>query len=224
MSDVEINQFDPSKYSKAECEFLLDQLGKPPVVAARELKYPVNPRAVTPILRRVYELIELEKHENLKWCGVDPLKDAIKTWLRENVKWRTNWERSRGRAPRWPSLYTFDQRGKAHRSGPGSDSGGLRTYFNEKGERIRFAVDLLPDLYTEWAPPAAPETNSTGLTDDESKNRLECNLCGHAESYKDGSRASKNAARARMSKHLRKPGAGNKVEEHLEVYTLEFGA
>ena len=62
---------------------------------------------------------------------------------------------------------------------------------------------------------------TSGLVVNGEARRLEC-FCGHTEHYKDDSRASFNAARARMARHLIK--APDEVERHREIHTLEFGS
>lgn len=220
--------FDPVQFSQSENEFLLEHLGQPTVVALRDAKYPVNPRAVRPVLERVNELIDLEKHDGTKWVGVERLKESIREWFKQNAKWAFDHKRNK-KAPRWPSLYSYDSKGRPHWSGPGSDSGQVRTYFGKAGERIPFAVNLIPDNYVEWVAPAFTEQSGVKeLYVDPEANRIECRvvtndgICGHTESYKAGSRSSYNAARARMSKHLRK--ATDNAEAHRELHTLEFNS
>jgi hypothetical protein len=223
-----MEKFDPVAYSDFENEFLMTALGKPTVVALRERPATVNVNAVRPILERVNELMELEKHDGLPWCGLEALRNAITTWQKQNAKWKYDFQRTRGRAPRWPSMWAWDAKGRGHRGGPGSDSDRVRTYFGPAGERIPFAVDLQPEQISPWSAPSTIEEATTGgMFIDKDTNRIECRvktengLCGHTESYKAGSRSSYNAARARFSKHLRK--ATDAVEDHRELHTLEFG-
>lgn len=227
----ELQTFDPVLYSQAENEFLLQNLGKPPITVTKQaLPAGVNLTAVRPIIERVYELEELQKHEGAKWVGVESLKRKIEVWLNQNAKWAADARRFRS-APRWPSMYSIDGKGRAHLAGPGSDSARVRTYFGLAGERIPFAVDLIDPENDGWVPPSTgADTNGadTRYFVDEPGHRIECRvkaadgtICGHVETYKADSRSSYRAARARMSKHLRKPG--NEAEQHREVYTNEFG-
>lgn len=216
--------FDPVTYSTAENRFLLDHLGQPPVVALQDVPRPVNPRAVKPILDRVYELQELETHRGQKWVGVEALKKSITTWLTENAKWAAGAKRGR---PRFPSLFSFDSKGRGHRYGPGSDSGQIKTYFDEKGQRVPFAVALVEGSIVGPEEVFAPEyaqadAPTDGIKLDADNRRVECLVCGHTESFNPESRASFNAARARMSKHLRKSTI--EPERHREVHTQEFGS
>lgn len=215
-----MNEFDPVVYSHEENRFLLAHLGEPTVVALRAVPADVNPAAIKPVFERVNELDQLEKHENLPWVGVEAIKAAISKYLEVDAKWENDAKRSK-KAPRFPSLYSFDSRGRGHLSGPGSDSGRVRTYFGPNGERVPFAISLLPDTEIEWTPPASTEKPTEGLTLNAEAHRIEC-FCGHTESFKEGSRSSQNAARARMSKHLRK--ATEEVDRHREIHTNEFGA
>jgi hypothetical protein len=225
---MEIDVFDPVKLSNAENQFLLEHLGKPTIVALRALQPPVNPKAVKPILDRVNELQELEKVDGAKWIGIERIKESITQWFKQNQKWAFDHKRSR-RAPRWPSMYSFDSKGQPHWSGPGSDSGQVRTYFGPAGERIPFEVQLIPDNMTDWvAPSFTDQAEHPHLFVDPNANRIECKvpvgdgICGHTEAYKPGSRSSYNAARARMSKHLRK--ATQSAEIHRELHTNEFSS
>jgi hypothetical protein len=209
--------FDPVKYSNEENKFLLDNLGKPPVVALRSLPTNVNRAAVKPVIDRIYELVELEKHAGLAWCGADAIKESINVWLTESEKWANDRRRNR---PRFPSLYSFDQKGRAHRYGPGSDSGHVRTYFGKDGQRHVFAVQFVPDGVTEYIPEWQADIPKDGLVVSTEFNRIEC-FCGHTERYNPDSRGSFNSARARMSKHLR--SATEEVDRHREIHTNEFG-
>jgi hypothetical protein len=223
----EIHTFDPVLFSKAENEFLLENLGEPTVVALRKVTFPVNPRAVKPILDRVNELQDLEKHEGISWGGIEPLKEKIRAYIREDAKWALDHKRNK-KAPRYPSLSSYDSRGRAHRGGPGSDSARVRTYFGPAGERIPFEIQLVPDNIAPWVAPGFTEAPMSALLyEDPKTNRIECRvkvgegICGHTESYKPESRSSHTAARARMSKHLRK--AIENVDDHRELHTSEFG-
>lgn len=240
-----LQNFNPVNFSNQENEWLLKHLGEPPVIAMKDIHPELNPKAhpkdsnpyiypdgvvpaaVRPVIEGVYELMELEKAEGLQWAGIEAIKNAIRVWLRENAKWSKDAKFKRG-APRFPSLYSFDGKGRPHIAGPGSDSGVVKTYFGPAGERIPFEIELMPEYKGEWAAPTtvSEQSSSAELFIDATTNRIECRvktpdgICGHTESYKPGSRASFNAARARMSKHLRK--ATVEVEAHRELHTNEF--
>ena len=245
------DRFDPVQYSLEECKFLLAHLGEPSFEALQTIHpapmfnpapkeknpvvYPdgVIPASVKPILDRVYELIDLEKRGTLKWVGIGALKDCIQVYLDKQEKWIKDKKRF-PRAPRFPSMASYDGKNRPHLGGPGSDSGQVSTYFDKEGNRIPFALDLLDAQETggwvpDWAPQPVPEKVAIalppsalkGITDDANNHRLECPICKHTESYKVDSRSSYNAARGRMSKHLRnEPKEG---DLHRELYTNEFG-
>jgi hypothetical protein len=232
----EITEFDPTLFSKEECNWLLENIDKPVSVAMSSIRavrlpavginknnvvYPdgVNPNAVKPLLDKLQELEDLKVHQGQEWVGKEAIKSAIQTWLAVDAKWEHDWRRTRGRAPRFPGLYSFDARGKGHFGGPGSDNGRVKTYFNEKGERLPLSISLIPEETIEWSPGFTEKPVSVELTVNADLHRLEC-FCGHTESFKEGSRASFNASRARMSKHLR--AAKDEVDRHRELYTLEF--
>ncbi len=173
--------FDPTLFSLAENQFLLDHLGEPPFLALREIKavplpdpprhpqthkiidknpvyYPegVIPAAVAPALTRVYELeqerIAAEKVGGVfQWVGIEAVKAAIRVYLVQAAKWEQDSKRG---APRFPSMHAFDLRNKPHRGGPGSDSGKVHTYFDAQGERHTLILNLFgtPEVWTpEWA-------------------------------------------------------------------------
>lgn len=249
-----ITTFTPVRLSDAENRFLLAHLGKPAIMGVRHIKGEVNPEArfrqpnqkrdkdpiiypdgvipasVRPILDGVMELEELQRFGELKWVGVDAIRTAIEIWFREKTKWANMHKRNKT-FPRWPSLYSWDAKGNHHLGGPGSDSGEVKTYFDEKGNRQPFAIDLLvfTDIDEPFLPPTRDEQNGDDrFYEDPTTNRFECrvkdsegNICGHTESYKTGSRQSRQLARTRMGRHLK--NSKNETEQHREVYTMEFG-
>lgn len=243
-----VDVFDPVKFSLEECQFLLDHLGEPFTIAAKEIKgitnpnpprnnegklldknpilYPdgVIPASVKPILDRVYELEILSERHGEKWIGIDSMKQRIKIYLDQQAKWQADKKRF-PRAPRFPSMHSFDAKNKPHRGGPGSDSGFVSTYFDSKGKRLPFAMNLLDNQETGgWAPEWASESevDTKGLRNDLDNRRIECTVCKHTETYKADSASSMNAARGRMSKHLRT--STDEVALHRELYTNEFGS
>lgn len=226
MLEIDKNTFDPALLSFADCDFLLAHAGEAPVVAIRELTSAQNRATVRQWIERFYELDELKKARGLDWAGVEAVKTAIKTYLRVREEWKK--DESYG-APRNPSMFAYDARGNAHEGATGSDSGRVRTYFDETGKRIPFAINLIESGATgqwkpKWATKAAEQNKDFKILEPEGKNCLECGVpaCGHTETFKPESRSSKNAARARMSKHCRT--TKSEIQSHLELHTLEFGS
>ena len=246
------DRFNPVAFSLQECQFLIDHLGEPAYQALQDIKpvqqfdssgkdkapigYPdgVIPGRIKPIIDRVYELQDLASKGLIEWIGIPALKTALKVYLREQTKWKNDKRRFPG-APRFPSMASYDGKNRPHRGGPGSDSGQVQTFFDRDGNRVPFALDLLDAAQAgqwvpEWAEKPAPEKAASvvppaavkGLKNDVENNRLECLVCRHTESYKVDSRASYNAARGRMSKHLRTEP--KEVDLHRELYTNEFGS
>lgn len=231
MSSLET--FDPVRLSIEENQFLLAHLGKPTVVALRDVPANVNPKAVRPILERVNELEELRAHAGEHWAGVSALQQAIKIYLEQAAKWERDHQRYKG-APRFPSMYSFDHRGRPHRGGPGSDGDTVSTYLDDAtGERHLLSVPLHPNGLADWKPAwlrggpdaqvALPEAVKAGtfVKDDGEKRRIECLVCGHTESYNPDSASSRRVALARIGKHMVK----TKTEElrHKEAHSIEFG-
>ncbi len=209
--------FNPVLYSFEENQFLRDRVGQPPVVALRDVPVGVNRAAVRPVIEKIYELTELQKHSGLEWVGIEAIQQAIDTYIQQATKWQN--DRRKG-APRFPSMFSYDTKGRPHRHGVGSDSEQVKTYFVGK-ERKPFAVELVPDGEPTWVPDweADAPSKDSGLTVNAEAKRIEC-FCGHTEQFNADSRASFNAARARMSKHLR--SSTDEVERHRETHTMEF--
>jgi predicted nucleic-acid-binding Zn-ribbon protein len=226
---IQNDVFDPVSYSLEECQFLIKYLGQPPISALKD--FPTGP-GMTPVavrdaLERVYELIELERHRGTAWVGVEELKKRLSVYLEQHAKWTDDHARH-SKAPAFPSLYSYDGKGRPHRGGPDSDSGRVKTYFDAEGNRKEFAVHLFDNIdRNEWRPEwmqakvaAAPSTKK--LFNDVENRRIECPICKHTESYKAESASSERAARARMSKHLVRDT--KEVSLHRELYTNEFGS
>lgn len=244
------NSFDPVQYSLEECAFLLKHLGEHPTIALRDIHPAVNPNptrnkegkvidkdptiypdgvtpsGVKPALERIYELMEFEKTNGEKWVGLNAVKTCIQIYLEQAEKWKR--DKLRG-APRFPSMHSFDTKGRPHRGGPGADSGHVRTYFTSTGERKPLAIFLIGDAQAGWVPDWSADGHvstdapkpSSGMLLNEKANRWEC-FCGHTEHFKPESRASYNSSRARMAKHLIK--ATDETERHRELHTNEFSS
>lgn len=221
-----LTYYDPPLYSIAENEFLVEHLGEPPIVAERSRPQGVSSAAVRPVLESVYELEQLREHRGESWAGVDACKEASRMYLLQAKRWAS--DKRRGRL-RFPSMYAFDERGRAFISGPGSDNERVRTYFDENGNRLQFAVELIPSNRPNWEVAWKGKTtqidrSNDKLTVNRELSRIECGVCGHTEKFKDESRSSFNSARARMSRHLRKEnGEPFLVTRHRELHMAEFG-
>lgn len=229
MLQINKNVFDPALLSFPDCDFLLAHAGEAPIVALREMPPVCNRVILSQWIERFYELNELQDKRGYEWVGVEAIKNSIKNYLKVREEWKK--DEAYG-APKNPSMYAFDTRGNAHESGPGSDSGRVRTYFDEEGKRIPFAINIVESgVVGNWKPSWVAKKGQVDSKDEqpfallepEGENAIKCGVkgCGHAETYRPDSRSSKNAARARMSRHLRTA----KVEQnaHLELHTLEFG-
>lgn len=229
MEQIDKNVFDPALLSFPDCDFLIAHAGEAPVVAVRSIPPECNRTTVLQWIERFYELDELNRARGLSWIGVPAVKASIENYLKIRATWKA--EEAFG-APKNPSMYAFDSRGNAYEAGPGSDSGRVRTYFDESGNRIPFAINLVQSgTMGSWKPSWVGKKTESGdspstlaLIYPEGKNCIECGVpaCGHTETYRPESRSSFNAARARMSRHLR--SAKNEPQVHLELHTLEFAS
>lgn len=231
MLQIDKNVFDPALLSFPDCHYLLAHAGEPPVLAIPAIPPACNKVTLIQWVERFYELEELKKARGTDWAGVEAIRACIQKYLDVRATWKR--DESYG-APRNPSMFAFDTRGNAHEGAPGSDSGRVRTYFDEAGNRIPFAINVIEKGSTgAWKPswiakkvldPGPAPAQKFEILEPEGKNCIECGVlgCGHTETFRPESRSSKNAARARMSRHLR----NSKIEPqaHLELHTLEFGS
>lgn len=213
------NKFDPVLLTLDENRFLLDHLGEPPIVAlSKGVPSGVSATVIKTLLAKVYELEELREHDGTSWAGIPALKDKINVYIEQAEKWAN--ERRRG-APRFPSMYSYDGKGRPHLGGTGSDSGKVSSYFDSNGNRIPFAIDWYPSEVSDWRPDwAKADEPVLGLKVNTAERRIECQICGHTEQFNPDSRGSFNVARARMSKHLK--SATIEVDKHREVLASEF--
>jgi hypothetical protein len=216
-----MNTFDPVKYSREELAFLLENVGKSPLIA---LMLPLNgasPQTLRPILQEVFDREHLKAVDGIEWVGIEAIKETIRNWIREDAKNENAYKRSRGKVPRNPSMYVRDAKGVYHFAAPGSDSDRPRSFIDEKGRRIPYEIPLDAPEANPWVEEEIVSAAPVALLVDESKARIECPICHHTESWNIESRLSFNAARARMSKHLKNP-MNKEVQLHQELYTMEF--
>ena len=210
--------FDPVKYSLEENQFFLKHLGESPVSALKDtLPKGVNPVTVQEVLGKVYELDELQKHRGTAWVGHSAIKGSIERYLHESEKWKQLAKRG---APRFPTMSSWDGKGRPHRGAVSSDASQVTTYLDDNGNRKPLAVRLQddgPGYSTPWAKKEAPLPEA--LVEDAEKGMLQCPVDGWATNYNPDSRASENLARARMSKHC-KTSKDDRVREFgLRVFS-----
>ena len=112
-----VDVFNPVLLSLEENQFVIDHAGEPPVVASRAIpQYPgANPVAVMPHIQKIFEFLQLEQHERIAWVGVESIKGAAKTYLEQAAKWKRDKELRR--SPRFPSMHSFDSKGRARLGG-----------------------------------------------------------------------------------------------------------
>ena len=196
--------FDPVKYSLEENNFFLTHLGESPVVAlGDELPAHVSPAVVQEVLGEVYSREEIKQHRGTAWIGIEAVVQAAKTYLDETEKWRLL--SSKKGAPRFPSLYAWDGRGRPHRGGIGSDSAQVTTYLLEDGKRQRFAVELDGDEITAFTPTwiKKEEPLPEDCTVNMEQGIITCPVDGWSTNFNAESRSAFNLARARVARHCR---------------------
>lgn len=238
-----IDRFEPAMYPLEVNEFIIEHGGEPPERAFAQglpgkLTLTVdgagNQRQtglcqadVYPIIDSLYRLDQAERHSGHPAHAVPAAKAAAKVYLR--VVKEIDAERKRGGPPN-PSMFSWDSRGKGFHYGPGSDSEFMRTYFDADGVRKPLGVDLIPRDRTEYKPswvgkqaavPYDLKSEWKEILDDPEHGILTCPICRFSQNYRLDSSASRNVARGRMSKHLRRPNT--ELEAHRALYTFEFG-
>ena len=214
-----MDTFNPPRYSLEENRFFLKHLGEPPIsVLENKLPNGVSPSAVRDVLGRIYELNELQKHQGTPWVGTEAVSSAIATYLHEEEKWRSMAARG---APRFPTMHAWDGKGRPHRGGIGSDSGGVNTYIDSNGNRKKFSVAFVDAGTDQFVAPWVKEQKPIpdNILEDWDKGRLECPVDGWTTSFKPDSKQSYNLARARIAKHCRSSKDERVREFALKVFS-----
>ena len=137
-------EFDPAKYSEEENALFVKHMGESPLAALQSpLPEGVNPVTVEKVLGRTYELEQLKEHKGVTWIGLQRIANACTIFLNQRARWRKLAERG---SPTFPTMHAWDGKGRPHRGGIGSDSGHVRTYFTEDGDRRGILFGLLAQL------------------------------------------------------------------------------
>lgn len=214
--------FDPVLLSLEENAFLLEHVGKPPAVVARvPPPIGVNLKAVMPVIEKVYQLDEIQKHDKEVWVGVETIRAKCQTYLEQKADWARMKARAGGNFPTSPTMSAWDAHGKSHVGGTGSDSQRVRTYFDANGERQPLAVSL-HDHGVAFKPPWIKNgVVYDALNVDEQKGSMSCPICNHTDTYDTASQSAKNAASARMARHL--TSAKKDVDAHRALHIKVFG-
>jgi hypothetical protein len=224
--------FEPAIYSIVELRFFLDHVGEPPKASMyKGVPKGVNPAAVNECLGRIYDLVELERHQQVGWAGLDTVKDSITRYL----DWHERClEIQRRGGPRHASLFGWED-GRPVKGAIGADSTDMvRSEILEDGSRRKFAVDLLvpygqtlPRLeeVAPWLRTGAgttrpdPEKPDT-LEVDRKGGLIKCSVCGKSVAFDADNTKSYNMARAQIARHLR--SATKLVERHHRLLRREF--
>jgi len=203
-----IDRFEPALYSLEENMFLQEHIGESPNIALGKGTPPgVNPKAVRPVLQRVYDLNETEKHSGESWAGLEVLKGSISVYVDALKEWTE--DKAKG-APYPPTTFEWDSRGRARQGGVGSDAHVVNTYFDEEGNRHALGINLIPTNVGQKYQPrwVRDKMKSYKVPDqlihDESLGRFTCPICQHTESYDPENSRALNAARGRMANHMLK--------------------
>jgi hypothetical protein len=224
MLAIENDIFDPVLLSVEENQFLLEHVGKPPAVVSR-LVMPtgVNAKAVMPVVEQVYALEEIAKHDKEPWVGVEAVKARCRTYLEQHQLW-AQLQAQHGNNKDWPAFPTmagWSQSGKPSIGATGSDSGRVRTYFDGP-DRKPFALNLHgedgPTFQVPWLK-TTPAFDK--LITDDAKGYIRCPICEHTDKYNVDAPSDRNAAFARMARHL--TSAKEQIDAHRELHTKVYG-
>lgn len=231
-------EFEPGMFSPADLHFLLEHMEDAPIAAWHEFDPDdkktkgVSFARLKPFHERLYELEELRRHREVEWAGFEAIKASIAAFLLWDDRSREIARRSRG-VYKHPSMFVWDDTGKAHKYGIESDSGEMvRTEILDTGERRPFKVkltmrpedvltatltDVMPWVKAKRAEMAQDklETGSKGQM-----GWIRCPICQHTEEFKSSSPGSKNTARSRMGRHLKR--ASEQVNRHRLLYSKSF--
>lgn len=223
MFAIENDIFDPVLLSLEENAFLLEHVGKPPAVVARvPIPVGVNVSAVLPIVEQVYALEEVQKHDHEPWTGLATLKQTIQTYLEQRASWAAMKARAGATFPTFPTMAAWNSQGKPSMGAVGSDSGRVRTYFDDDGNRQRLAVSLHDTGVGGFTPPWVKKAITyDGLVVDDEKGFVRCPICEKTETYDPAAQSTRNLAQGRMAKHL--TSSKTQPDAHKALHTKVFG-
>jgi hypothetical protein len=216
--------FDPVALSLDENQFIIDHGGKPPAVVARVAMPPgVNSRAVMPVIEALYALDEVQKHDHIPWVGLMAVKARCQLYCDQHAEWTRMKARGGARFPTFPTMAGWDSRGNPSLGSTGSDSGHVRTYFDEHGDRQRLALQLRggpesPIDLPRWVKQTVAYTE---LITNDTEGWIRCPVCQVTEKYQNDSQSSRNGAQSRMAKHLL--SAKEHIEAHRDLHLKVFG-
>lgn len=233
---VPLDTFEPGLLSIAELHWLADHIKEPPVAAFMDPLPPGVIRvSVEPVLQRIYEFTELERHRGTSWAGHTAILDTIQDYLAWQERSAEIRRRSRGRVIH-PSQYHWDEGGRPYKFAIGADSAALiRTQILDDGSRKPFGVQLAGDAadavradlsdVAPWVKASAEAAKSTPkdtIIEHDGKDvcTLTCSICHHTEQFQPGSRGRRMAALGRMSRHLK--NAKTDSTRHRMLYSRSF--
>lgn len=236
---VDPDTFEPALLSLPELHFLLEHIGEPAHVALYNLDpektQGIIKTRIEVVLNRIYELKELQQHRDVEWAGVDAITDSVERYLDWHK--RVQEMKRRGFKRGEPSMFHWDEMGEPYKFAIGADSCELvRTEILDDGSRKPFGVKLtmtpsqmmatdLSDV-APWINRGKQALRKTPdkLIDEVGKDKrhgsIRCSICDKAEEFDGANRQSRNNARARMGKHLKR--ATTEIHRHRLLYRSEF--
>lgn len=230
-------EFEPGMFHPNELHFLLEHMEESPIVAWHGFDPTTKHKLVSefrvrPFHERLYELDELRRHREVEWAGFEAIKHSIAAYLLWNDRSEEIARRSRG-VYKHPSMFVWDDTGKAHRYGIDADSGEMvRTEILDNGERRPFKVkltmrpedvlqasvgDMMPWVKAKRAEIATDKLEFGGKGQ---MGWVRCPICQHTEEFKSASGNAKSLARTRMGRHLKR--ASDQVNRHRLLYSKSF--
>jgi hypothetical protein len=225
MDTIVNDTFDPARFSLEDNQFLIDHLGEPLEVATANGVPPgVTPVAGLQALDDLYRYGRRCEQTGEPFVGFDAIKEACRVFLREHAKMMA--DHKRGVAPKFPARYEWDSFGQPHLGGVGADTGRVRSYFDEQGQRRYFAIQLVAreTVRPKWLERKTTKTAADyrELIEDAEHGTITCPICKFTQNYEPGSRSRRAMARTRLGKHLKT--AKKEPDLHRQLYTYVFGS
>lgn len=222
--DPTADVFDPVLLSVPENIFVAEHAGKAPSVIKRvPIPADVNINAVMPVLEHLYALEEVRKADKVEWVGVQAIKDRCKLYVQQVSEWGRLKAQQGAGWPSHPTMAGWDSRGKPTLGATGSDSGRVRTYFDEHGDRKRLALGLHESEKPTYLAPWVKQVASFDkLIENDTEGWIRCPVCQHTERYRNDAPSERNTAYSRMARHLLSE-KNTQLEAHRELHTKAFG-
>jgi hypothetical protein len=227
-SPESITHFDPVIFSDEENLFIQKHVGKSPAAAFTGAKYgPGFSRiGVEAFLSRIRDLKDVQELHKLPWVGEEPIVERSNMWMEYRERYKA--AKALNPSSAHPSMFHFTADGSEYYQGVGSDSGLVRTYFDEDGTRRPWALPLTKahDAQSQaaWGSQEIVESmqdDRLAVNEDLTLGKVECSICGHTETWDPDKPTGRGPARRKMKKHCM--SARKDVAMHRKLGVEVFG-